>query len=67
MRESAQAGYTYVSRERELGIPEDFYEKMDVHIHVPKAQLPKTDRLQDNHGYGFGVGAVGTAVRNEVA
>lgn len=42
MRESAQAGYTYVrARARELTVPEDFHEKQDVHIHVPEGAIPK--------------------------
>jgi ATP-dependent Lon protease len=42
MRESAQAGYTYVrSRARAVGIPDDFHEKEDVHIHVPEGAIPK--------------------------
>jgi len=32
---------TYVPRARELGIPEDFNEKTDLHIHVPAAAIPK--------------------------
>jgi len=42
MQESAQAAMSYVrSRAEELGLERDFYQKIDVHIHVPEGSIPK--------------------------
>ena len=42
MQESIQAAMTFVrSRAAALGIPEDFHERHDLHIHVPEGATPK--------------------------
>ncbi len=42
MRESAQAAVSYIrTHSREWGLDDDFSEKLDIHIHVPAAAIPK--------------------------
>lgn len=42
MKESAQAALTYCrSRSLELKVEEDYFEKIDIHIHVPAGAIPK--------------------------
>lgn len=42
MKESAQASLTYVRHNSEkLGLPNDFYSKLDIHIHLPEGATPK--------------------------
>ena len=42
MQESAQAGLTYIrSRADEFKLKSDFYEKNDIHVHVPEGAVPK--------------------------
>ncbi|MDD2503973.1 MAG: endopeptidase La, partial [Clostridia bacterium] len=42
MKESARAGVSYIrSKAADYGLEDDFYEKMDIHIHIPEGAIPK--------------------------
>jgi len=42
MRESAQAGFSYIrTRAQELGIDANFQDEADIHIHLPEGGIPK--------------------------
>jgi ATP-dependent Lon protease len=42
MQESARAGFSYIrSKASELGLSDDYFNKHDVHLHVPAGAVPK--------------------------
>ncbi len=42
MQESAQAAMSYVrTRSSSLGLEKDFYQRIDIHLHVPEGAIPK--------------------------
>lgn len=42
MKESCQAAVSYVrAHAKDFGIPDNFYKKTDVHVHVPQGAVPK--------------------------
>ena len=69
MQESIQAALTVVrSRSEKLGIPNNFYEKYDMHIHVPDGATPKDG---PSAGVGMSIAMIsvftGIPVRSDTA
>ena len=49
MKESARTGISYIrSVSRDYQIADDFFEKHDIHVHIPEVQCPKTVRQPES-------------------
>ena len=69
MQESAKAALSVIrERSDKLGLPEDFYEKNDIHVHIPEGAIPKDGPSAGVTMCTSMVSALtGTPVRREIA